>query len=111
MTKKQKKTPWHYLKPVFYTVIFLLFLGWLFNVPQAYQNAVAKNKPQPPVPTVASLLAQVNQARTENGVAALTESSTLDTTAQTKVVDMQTFQYFAHQNHDGTQGYDYIEED
>jgi uncharacterized protein YkwD len=108
MKKTKKKTPWEYLKTPFYIVLFLLFLGWLFNVPQIYDKAKTKSQPPTPVPTIASLLAQINQARATNGVVPLAENATLDDTAQTKVVDMVTFHYFAHQNYDGTQGYDYI---
>lgn len=60
------------------------------------------------LPTVDELPKLVNAERAKNGVKPLKIDARLNASAQMKANDEVAYNYFGHVNHDGTRGYDYI---
>lgn len=69
---------------------------------------VSAEKTETPEITVQGLLEATNAERAKVGVKPLILDERLNASAQMKLDDMIKHEYFAHENHDGTWGNDYI---
>lgn len=93
--------------PSVIAIIALLAYGGHYNAQKHktvvystnYTNTV--NQPSPPPPANEILLSDTNQARAENSLPTLKETTALDSSAKAKCDDMITNHYFAHNTPDG----------
>lgn len=101
------------MKTVFITVGAILLVIVLLVV---RESSLQTYEPEPQVqdvvaghpPTREELLQLVNEERAKVGVEPLVVNPMLEESAQWKADDMAVYNYFGHENHDGTRGVDII---